>query len=109
MVCLNNQCRNFPAALGAYGGSMCTCPKCQDERRSDNSEDLLPCPLCGGKLALFLKDNTLSEFSYEFPCWSGGATCSGCGVGFEVGTFGGGIQTDSIERHIVKILNNRKA
>jgi len=32
MVWLNTQCSNEKASPGAFGGSMCTCPKCKAER-----------------------------------------------------------------------------
>lgn len=32
MVHLNTDCHNFPAPAGSFGGSMCTCSKCKQER-----------------------------------------------------------------------------
>lgn len=69
--------------------------------------DLLPCPLCEGKLSLYLHDDTDSKFCNNQPCWEGGATCERCGVGFVAGTFGGGIDTEWAEKYIIKTLNRR--
>ena len=68
---------------------------------------LKPCPLCGGRLSLYLRDETNSVYCNGTPCWDGGASCECCGVGFDVANFGGNVGTDTAEKHIVEILNRR--
>lgn len=68
---------------------------------------LLPCPLCGFELELYLHDDTQSKFCNGSPCWDGGASCEQCGVSFCVGMFGGGISVDQAEKYIAKVLNRR--
>lgn len=69
--------------------------------------ELLPCSLCGEKLNLYIYDDTQSKFSGGLPNWIGGASCEGCGVGFEVGSFGGGINVEIIEKITIEVLNRR--
>ena len=68
---------------------------------------LKPCPLCDGKLCLYLRDDTASRTCNGNPCWRGGARCEQCGVGFSVGIFGGGVEAETADRHIIKQLNQR--
>lgn len=68
---------------------------------------LLSCPLCAGNLELYIHDDTHSRFCDGDPCWDGGATCTQCGVGFSVGSFGSGMDVDTIEEFIIKALNAR--
>jgi len=71
------------------------------------NNNLLPCPLCGGKLEIRINDHTASRFCNGSPCWIGGATCSSCGIGIEAGIFSWGFSVDEIEESIIKNINRR--
>ena len=78
-----------------------------DKGSNSSLNGLLPCSLCGGTLHLYFHDDTDSTFCDGSPCWDGGATCEQCGVGFSIGTFGGGIEVSWAEKYIIKTLNRR--
>jgi len=49
MVYINNQHINRKAPDGAYGGAMCCCPKCVEERAKAKLEDKSDCEGCRAK------------------------------------------------------------
>ena len=79
--------------------------KKDDFKLKDN--ELLPCPFCGGKLKMFISDDTASRFCNGDPCWGGGATCPRCGIGIHTGTGMGGVSVEAMESYTIEALNRR--
>ena len=71
------------------------------------NDKLLPCLFCGGKLKMFIHDNTESRFCNGDPCWEGGATCEQCGIGIHTGIGMGGVSIDVMEAYIIEKINRR--
>lgn len=72
MVWLNDQHFNQTPPPGTFGGSRCTCKKCEEERRGapraeKKAGELLPCPFCGGE-AVINKLSNIYQDVYSVSC-----------------------------------------
>ena len=79
--------------------------KKSDFQLKDN--ELLPCPFCGGKLQMYIRDATNTVFAGSCFMWKSGATCSSCGIGIGGGLSGWGCEVDDIEKYLIRTLNRR--